>query len=104
MINLNVTDHNGKKHEIQGKEGDSLMEALREHEWGVAAVCGGLLSCGTCHVFIGDGWLDKLPLIDPEEQDLLDEFDCTQQNSRLSCQLKLQASHEGLQLTIAPDE
>ena len=104
MINLKVTDHKGQLHEIQGREGDSLMEALRGHEWGVPAVCGGLLSCGTCQVYIDGDWLDKLPQTDPEEQDLLNEFDSTKKNSRLSCQLKLQASHDGLELTIAPDE
>jgi DNA-binding transcriptional LysR family regulator len=41
---------------------------------------------------------------DSDEQDLLDEFENTKDNSRLSCQLPLQASHDGIRLTIAPDE
>jgi 2Fe-2S ferredoxin len=104
LININVKDHDGQLHEVQGKENESLMEALREYEWGVAAVCGGLLSCGTCHVYLEGEWSGKFPETDPEEQDLLSEFDACRDNSRLSCQLMLQSSHDGLQLSIAPDE
>jgi 2Fe-2S ferredoxin len=104
LININVKDHAGQSHLVQGQEGDSLMEVLREHEWGVAAACGGLLSCGTCHVYINPDWQNKFPPMDPEEQDLLNEFDSSRDSSRLSCQLKLQSSHDGLEVTIAPDE
>jgi 2Fe-2S ferredoxin len=104
MINISVKDLDGQVHEIQAREGDSLMESLRQHEWGVAAACGGLCSCGTCHVYIDEEWLDKLQERASDELDLLDEFDGTKSNSRLSCQLSIQASHEGLRLSIAPDE
>ena len=59
LINISVKDLDGQVHEIQAREGDSLMESLRQHEWGVAAACGGLCSCGTCHVYLDSDWLDK---------------------------------------------
>ena len=104
MINILVKDLAGQLHEIQAREGDSLMEALRKFEWGVPAICGGLCSCGTCHVYLDPDWLDRFHQADPDEQDLLDVFDSTKDNSRLSCQLRLQAGHDGLQLSIAPEE
>lgn len=104
MINISVKDPDGQEHQIQGMEGDTLMEVLREHEWGVTAICGGLMACGTCQVYVDDAWLDKFPKKDPEEQDLLDEFDATEANSRLSCQMRLESRHDGLSVTIAPDE
>ena len=104
MINISVKDLDGQVHEIQAREGDSLMEALREHEWGVPAICGGLCSCGTCHVYLDAEWLDKFPQADPDEQDLLEEFDTTKDNSRLSCQLQLGAGHDGISLSIADEE
>ncbi len=104
MINISVKDLDGQVHEIQAGEGGSLMEALREHEWGVPAICGGLCSCGTCHVYLDAQWQDKFMQADPDEQDLLEEFDTTQPNSRLSCQLQLRPAHEGLKLSIAPEE
>ena len=104
MINISVKDLDGQVHEIQAQDGDSLMEALREYEWGVPAICGGLCSCGTCHVYLGAVWLDKFMQADLDEQDLLEVFDCTKDNSRLSCQLQLKPEHEGLSLSIAPEE
>ena len=104
MITISVKDLDGQVHEIQAREGDSLMETLRQHEWGVAAICGGLCSCGTCHVYLDAKWLDKFQQAYGDEQDLLEEFDSIQDNSRLSCQLPLHASHEGLKLAIAPEE
>ena len=104
MINISVRDLDGRVHEIEARGGDSLMEALREHEWGVAAICGGLCSCGTCHVYLDEVWLDRFAQADSDEQDLLDVFDCTRENSRLSCQLQLQSDHAGLKLSIAPEE
>jgi 2Fe-2S ferredoxin len=104
LINIVVKDLDGELHEIQANEGDSLMEALREYEWGVPAICGGLCSCGTCHVYIDTQWLDKFQQADPDEQDLLDVFDSAKDNSRLSCQMNLREGHNGLSLSIAPDE
>lgn len=104
MINISVKDLDDQVHEIQAREGDSLMEALRVFEWGVPAICGGLCSCGTCHIYLDAEWLDKFQQADPDEQDLLDVFDSAKDNSRLSCQMHLQASHEGLRLSIAPEE
>jgi hypothetical protein len=59
LINTKATDHDGVQHDIEAHEGDTLMEALRAHEWGVAAICGGLCACGTCHVYLDEQWLDK---------------------------------------------
>ena len=104
MINISVKDLDGQVHKIQAREGDSLMESLREHEWGVPAVCGGLCSCGTCHVYLDPDWLDKFQQADGDEQDLLDLFETTKANSRLSCQLPLLPAHDGLKLTIAEED
>ena len=104
MINISVKDLDGQVHEIQGREGDSLMEVLRAFEWGTPAHCGGLCSCGTCHVYLDEDWLDKFQQKDPEEEDLLGVFDTTKGNSRLSCQLILQADHDGLKLSIAAED
>jgi len=104
LIKITATDLNGQDHDIKTGTGTTLMEVLREYEWGVAAICGGLCACGTCHVYLDEAWLDKFSEMDPDEADLLDVLDCRRENSRLSCQLHLQSSHDGLKLTIAPDE
>ncbi|KAA9131065.1 2Fe-2S iron-sulfur cluster binding domain-containing protein [Marinihelvus fidelis] len=80
------------------------MEALRDQPWGVAAVCGGMCSCATCHVFIDEAWLAQLPPRDVDEEDLVDMLEFEAPNSRLSCQLRLGEQHDGLQLELAPEE
>ena len=72
MIKIQVTDRDGLEHEIEGREGDHLMETLREFDWGVAAICGGMCSCGTCHVFIEGDWPAKFPAQDVDEEDLIE--------------------------------
>jgi 2Fe-2S ferredoxin len=104
MISIKVTDLDGQQHDVKANEGESLMEALRHDEWGVAAICGGMCSCGTCHVYIDTDWYDKFQQPDSDELDLLDVFDTTKDNSRLSCQLFIQAAHEGLELSIAAED
>jgi 2Fe-2S ferredoxin len=104
LIKINVTDRDGTTHEIEGAEGDHLMEVLREYDWGVAAICGGMCSCGTCHVFLEEQWLPLFPTQDIDEEDLVDMLEFGQPNSRLSCQLTLEAKHDGMRLSLAPDE
>lgn len=104
MISIKVTDLDGREHEVQAQTDIPLMETLREAEWGVAAVCGGMCSCGTCHVYVEPEWLDSFPEKSVEEEDLLDFLDYTKPNSRLSCQLLIEPQHDGLALTLAPEE
>lgn len=99
-----MTDLNGQKHEIQASPDDRLMEVLREFPWGVAAICGGMCSCGTCHVYVDDEWSDRFPDRNIDEEELLEFLDHKQVNSRLSCQLHLQPQHDGLKLSLAPEE
>lgn len=104
MIKLKVTDRDGQKHEIEAQEGDTLMEALREHDWGVSAICGGMCSCGTCHVYLNEEDGGKFPPVDIDEEDLVDMLEFTRESSRLSCQLTLSAAHNGVSLELAPEE
>lgn len=103
-IRLNVVDRNGGEHEVETPPEGSLMETLRELDYGVAAICGGMCSCATCHVYIAPEWLDRLPEQQSDEGDLLAELQFRQDNSRLSCQLQLQPEYDGLRLTLAPEE
>lgn len=105
MIKLNVKDREGERHEVEANEGDTLMETLREFDWGVAAICGGMCSCGTCHVFIEEADREKFPAMDVDEEDLVDMLEFSRDGeSRLSCQLTLTAEHNGIALELAPDE
>ncbi len=104
MINIKVKDLDGNEHEIEAATGDHLMSTLREYEWGVAAICGGMCSCATCHVYLEGDWGEQFPVADSDEFELLEFLDEYKPNSRLSCQLLLESRHEGLEVTLAPEE
>jgi 2Fe-2S ferredoxin len=99
-----VKDLDGEIHEVKGIDGESLMEVLCDYEWGTPAVCGGLCACGSCQVYVNEEWLDKFPQAHSDEQDLLNTFGTAQENSRLSCQLIVTENHDGLEVTIAPED
>ena len=105
MPEIIVTDRDGGVHRVNAREGASVMETLRELEYGVAAICGGMCSCATCHVFVAEPWLDKLPPMQGDEKEILQELESYRpQGSRLSCQIPFEAALAGLEVEIAPEE
>lgn len=105
MAGMKVVDRDGEEHGIEGRAGVSIMETLREVDWGVAAICGGMCSCATCHVYIDPAWMSRLPAPQPDEKELLQELTGYDEGrSRLSCQVQFEDSLDGLRLEIAPDE
>ncbi|MGO9990032.1 MAG: 2Fe-2S iron-sulfur cluster-binding protein [Steroidobacteraceae bacterium] len=104
MARMTVMDRDGIEHEIEAKPGLKVMEILRELDYGVAAICGGLCSCATCHVYIDDSWVARLPKPQSDELELLKELsDFRPASSRLSCQVEFTEALSGLKLAIAPD-
>ncbi len=104
MALLRVVDRDGVEHEVDAKTGLKVMETLRELDYGVAAICGGMCSCATCHVYVDPQWLAKLPAPMSDERELLSELSHHEVNSRLSCQIEFTQALAGLRVTIAPDE
>ena len=104
MALLKVVDRDGVEHEVEARTGLKVMETLRELEYGVAAICGGMCSCATCHVYVDPAWADKLPSPQSDERELLQELSHVTDESRLSCQIEFTPALAGLRVTIAPDE
>ena len=53
MITIHFFDAQGAKASVQAKPGISLMKAAQAANIeGIAADCGVVLTCATCHVFI----------------------------------------------------
>jgi 2Fe-2S ferredoxin len=104
MALLRVVDRDGVEHEVEARTGLKVMENLRELDYGVAAICGGMCSCATCHVYVDPDWQARLPAMMSDERELLAELTHYQENSRLSCQLEFTPELSGLRLRIAPDE
>jgi 2Fe-2S ferredoxin len=104
MALIKVTDRDGIEHDVDGNPRFTLMENLRDLEYGVAAVCGGMCACATCHVYVDPEWLPKLPAQHSDEKDLLSDLSTRRENSRLSCQIKFTENLAGLKVRIADDE
>jgi 2Fe-2S ferredoxin len=104
MPELKVVDRDGVEHPVTAKADVKVMEALRELDYGVAAICGGMCSCATCHIYIDPDWQGKLPAAMSDERELLSELTHYKPNSRLSCQIEMTEALSGLRVIIAPDE
>jgi 2Fe-2S ferredoxin len=96
-----VCDQTGTEHEIEGVAGWRVMEIIRDHGLPIKAECGGACACATCHVYVDPAWIDKIAPMRDEENEMLDEAFDLQDNSRLSCQIIMDESLDGLKLTLA---
>src|ERR1700719_2191909 len=104
MALMRGVDRDGGEHGVGGKTGVKGMETLREPDYGVAAICGGMCSCPTCHVYVDPEWQPRLPAMMSDERELLSELAHYRENSRLSCQVEFTPELAGLRVRIAPDE
>jgi 2Fe-2S ferredoxin len=92
----------GASSEVEAKSGYTLMEvAVDNNIEGVVAECGGACACATCHVYVDDAWVPRLPAVDDMEDAMLDSAQDRRSGSRLSCQIELDDSLDGLVITVA---
>lgn len=98
-----VVDYDGVEHELEAVEGWSAMEIIREYGLPIKAECGGACSCATCHVYVDPEWFGKLPVKRQEEEERLDDAFDLKETSRLSCQIVLDETLDGLRITLAPN-
>ena len=96
-------DRKGAEHIIEGNDGWTVMEALRDAGLPITAECGGACACATCHVYVEEGWLEKLRPPSNEETDMLDMAVAVEPNSRLSCQIICSATTDGIKVTLVPE-
>ena len=100
MPKITYKDKDGVSKTIEVENGLSVMEgAIQNDIPGIDADCGGAMACATCHVYVEEKWLDKLPRADDAEVDTIDMAHEPKKNSRLSCQLIVTDELEGLVVT-----
>ena len=91
-----AVDRQGKEHTLEGRDGWSVMEILRDGGLDIAAECGGACACATCHVYVQGDWGNKLGEKTDMEETMLDFAQDLETNSRLSCQIKVTPELDGL--------
>ena len=101
MAKITYITSDEKLHEIDVQNGLTVMEGAVQNDIpGIDADCGGGMACATCHVYVQDKWLNKLPKKEDGEEDMLDMAFEPKQNSRLSCQLVVSDDLDGLIVNI----
>ncbi len=105
-MKFTVTTREGEARDVEARDGLSVMQNIRNS--GIEelqAICGGSLSCATCHVYVERVPAGaELPEKSRDERDLLEASDYLEDNSRLSCQLTCRPELDGLLVTIAPED
>ena len=101
-IKIKVTDREGKTHELEAPTdmNFNVMEILKAHELPVEGTCGGMALCASCHCYVNSD--HELSVPSEDEEDMLDSAFFVEDNSRLSCQIKITPETEGLDITLAP--
>lgn len=106
MPQITVTARDGEKHVIDAEVNQTLMEVIRDSDiGGLDAICGGCCSCATCHIYVDPSFISQLPPVSEDEDMLLDGSNHRKPEvSRLSCQIRMSESLNGLALEIAPED
>ncbi len=97
MAKITYIEHDGTEHAVDVRAGQSVMEGAVKHNIpGIDADCGGACACATCHVYVDPAWVSKTGEKTAMEESMLDFAEGVEDNSRLSCQIKVTDALDGL--------
>ena len=102
VVHITVIDREGVSHDIEAPTdmNFNLMEICKASDLPVEGTCGGMALCASCHVYVQSDHMLSDPTMD--EEDMLDQAFFVEDNSRLSCQIKISDKIEGLVVQLAP--
>jgi ferredoxin len=86
--------------ETQGNPGDRLLELAQAKGMPLEGTCEGQMACSTCHVIVEAADFARLPRASEEEEDMLDLAFGATRTSRLSCQIVLDETLDGLTVRL----
>ena len=101
MTRVTFVSFDGEQDTLDIADGVSVMEGgVRGGVDGIDADCGGELACATCQVHVAADWLDRLAPPSDDERAMLEYAVGVDQRSRLSCQIFIDPSLDGLVVHI----
>jgi len=101
MAVVTFVSHDGETHEASLEEGRSLMQVATNNAVpGIDGDCGGEAACGTCHVIVDALWSERVGLSGADEEAMLAMNPERQPTSRLSCQMVVCSSWDGLTVEL----
>jgi len=101
MVNIKFIEASGAEHQVEASDGENLMQAATNALVpGILADCGGSCSCATCHVYVQPEMTAKTGDVSDVESDLLECAYEPDERSRLSCQVIIDSSMDGMVVHI----
>lgn len=102
MAKIIYVEASGERREVDLPAGKNLMLAAQSNNVaGILGECGGQLMCATCHVYVDEAFLARLPPLSEDEDEMLADTACERKpNSRLACQLSASDELDGLVLEL----
>jgi 2Fe-2S ferredoxin len=105
MPKITFVQPDGTRQTIEAPHGSTGMDAARGNNVrGLRGECGGEIQCSTCHCYVDDAWLDRVPPRKLKESNLIDFVWEPREHSRLSCQLVLTDALDGLVLHVPAEQ
>ena len=107
MAKVTYIQPDGSPRECLNFEGMTVMHlAIANLVDGIDALCGGVMQCGTCHLWIAEEWMEKVGPPSEGELAMLEALEGVEvkPTSRLSCQIQLSEELDGLVVEIPPDQ
>ena len=97
MPKITYIEHDGTVHTVEAELGATVMEtAIKNDVSSIVAECGGGCTCATCLVHVDEAWFPAVGPPSEEENQMLDTAFEVKPTSRLSCQIKVTESLDGL--------
>ncbi len=85
---------------VKARVGWTLLDVAHEFDIDVEGVCGGGMACSTCHMYLAEKYLKKIPAMSEAEAAMLEFAPGREDNSRLGCQIKLTRALDGIEVRL----
>lgn len=106
MVEITFISSTGEETILDVEQGTNVMQAALSNDVeGITGECGGSMMCATCHCYIDKKFMDRVGEKMDGEDDMLE---CAaseiNENSRLSCQVKITEKLDGLIIHLPEDQ
>ncbi len=101
MAKITFITQAGKSLKLEAGSGSVMELAVNNNVPGIDGDCGGVCSCATCHVHVAPEDLEKTGAPGDLEKDMLEFDDNVNEFSRLSCQISVTETLDGITLKVA---
>ena len=101
MVRVTFISADGeRRQEIDAASGSVLLDVAQAAGQPLEGTCEGQMACSTCHVIVDRDHFGRLTVASEAEEDMLDLAAAATRTSRLSCQIVLDDTLDGLVVRI----